>query len=123
MYDVSSLKDSLFDKMNEIIDYVHKNNGRVIFMSTNLPYDVAKFNSADAVVLTYLSNGIRFNINDYEKEIPKYGPNVISGFYMLFTKKENMSGVLPVNIYSLDNDNNISNNILYERGFSLTYKK
>ncbi len=122
LYNASSLSSSSLDKMNEIIDYVHKNNGKAIFMSTHLPYDVTRFNSADAIVLTYLANGIKFNLNDYEKEIPKYGPNVISGIYMLFTKKENMSGVLPINIYSLDNNNNITNKLLYERGFGLTYK-
>ena len=83
--------------------------------------DVAKFNKADSIILTYLANGIRFNIDEYDKEIPKYGPNVIAGIYMLYSKKDNLNGVLPVNIYELDSNNNFTTNILYKRGYGLKY--
>ena len=121
LYNASDLKDPNLNKINELIDYIHGNNGKVVFMSTQLPYDIAKFTKADAIVITYLANGIRFDLNDYEKEVPKYGPNVIAGIYMLFTKNENMSGVLPVNIYDLDSENNYTNQIIFQRGFGLKY--
>ena len=123
LYDTSSLKDSDFDKMNDFIDIIHENNARAIFISSHLPYDAARIKNADAIVLTYLANGIRFNIDDYEKELPKYGPNIIAGLYMLFTNKEDMNGVLPVNIYKLDDNNDFTDEVLYKRGFGLKYKE
>ena len=123
LYDTESLKDSDFDKMNDFIDIIHENNAKAIFISSHLPYDVARIKNADAVVLTYLANGIRFNIDDYEKELPKYGPNIIAGIYMLFTQKEDMNGVLPVNINTLDDNNEFTDEVLFQRGFGLKYKE
>ena len=120
-YGNADLKDPDVDKMNELIDYVHEKGGKVIAMSTQLPYDIVKFKNADALVLTYFANGIWINLDDYEKELPSYGPNVMAGIYMLFTQKDNMNGVLPVNIYNLDDNNNYTNELLYQRGFGLKY--
>jgi hypothetical protein len=44
----------------------------VIVISTQLPYDVAKFKKADAILVTYLANGIKYKISDYTSELPKY---------------------------------------------------
>lgn len=121
LYNTSGQSDPDLNKMNEIIDYVHENGGKVVAMSTQLPYDVVKFKNADAIVVTYLANGIRFDLDDYNLEIPKYGPNVMAGIYMLFSQNDNMNGVLPVNIYELDNNNNYTDNIVYARGFGLKY--
>lgn len=121
LYGTADLNDPDLNKMNQLIDYVHEQGGKVIVMSTQLPYDVVKFKNADALVITYLANGIRFDLDDYEKETPKYGPNVIAGIYMLFTQNDNMNGVLPVNIYDVDSDNNYTNEILYQRGYGLKY--
>ena len=122
LYGTSGMKDPDLDKMNELIDYVHSNSGKVVMMSTQLPYDIAKFTNADALVLTYLANGIKFNLEDYQKEVPKYGPNVMAGIYMLFTKTENMNGVLPINIYNIDVNNDYTNEILYSRNYGLQYQ-
>ena len=121
LYGHSDLKDPDLIKMNDLIDYVHENNGKVVVLSTQLPYDVVKFTKADAIALTYVANGIRFNLNDYEKEIPKYGANVIAGIYMLFSTEDNMKGVLPVNIYNVNDENQYTNELLYKRGFGLKY--
>ena len=37
----------------------------------------------------------------------------------MYSNNDSISGVLPVNIYKLDNDNNYTNEILYERGYGL----
>ena len=121
LYSSEDLNDPDLNKMNKIIDYAHKNKSRVIVLSTQLPYDVAKLNKADAILLTYLANGIKFNISEYDKELPKYGPNIIAGIYMLYSNKENLNGVLPVNIYNIDDDNKFTNEILYKRGYGLKY--
>ena len=121
LYKSKDLSDPIFEWINEIINYVHNIWNKVIIMSTQLPYDVAKFKDADAIVLTYLANWIRFNLEEYEKELPKYWPNVIAGIYQLFSRTTNMNGVLPVDIYNIDSNNNFTNEIIYKRGFWLKY--
>lgn len=121
LYNSSDLSDSKFDWLNGLINYAHEQGSKVVAMSTQLPYDVVKFKNADAVVLTYFANWIGFNIDNYEQELPKYWPNVIAGIYQLFSKNSNMNGVLPVDIYGLDSNNNFTNEIVYKRGFWLKY--
>ena len=123
LYGSSDLSNANFDKLDELITYAHQKNIKVIAMSTQLPYDVVKFKNADAIVITYLANWIRFKLDDYEKELPKYGPNVMAWIFMLFTQKDNMNGVLPVNIYDLDSENKFTNEVLYNRWFGLNYSK
>ena len=123
LYDSADLSTIDFDWINEIIDYAHENNCKVIAISTQLPYDVVKFNNADAILLTYLANWIRFNLDDYEQELPKYGPNVIASIYQLFAKNTSMEGVLPVDIYNIDADNTFTDEVVYKRGFWLSYSE
>jgi hypothetical protein len=35
----------------------------------------------------------------------------------MFSKTTNMNGVLPVDIYDIDNNNKFTNEIIYKRGF------
>ena len=121
-YNASDLKDSDLDKMVELIKYAKDNDKKVVFIESHLPYEIIKFTDADALVLTYLANGIRFMIDDYDGEIPKYGPNIIAGLYMLFTDKADMNGVLPVNIYNIDENEEFTDEVVYPRGFGLHYK-
>ena len=123
LYNSSDLVDPDLDRMNQIIEYVHEMGGKVIALSTQLPYDVVKFNNADAIVLTYLANGIKYNIEEYDSELLTYGPNVLAGVYMLYSNKDDMKGKLPVNIYKLDDNNKFINEVLYSRGFGLEYFK
>ena len=121
LYETIDLNEPLFEQINDIIKYVQNEWNKAIIMSTQLPYDVTKFKDADAIVLTYLANWIRFNLEEYEKELPKYWPNVIAGIYQMFSKTTNMNGVLPVDIYDIDNNNKFTNEIIYKRGFWLKY--
>lgn len=121
VYDEYDFKNPDYDNFDEIFDYVHENGGNVIILSAQLPYDAAKYLKADAIILTYFANGIRFDLSDYDKEIPKYGPNVIAGLYMLFSQNENISGVLPVDIYGIDENKDFTNEIIFKRGFGLKY--
>lgn len=121
LYNSSDLNNSIFGWIDSIIDYVHNQWNKVIIMSTQLPYDVVKFKNADAIVLTYFANWIKYSLDNYEKEFPKYWPNVIAGIYQLFSSTTNMNGVLPVDIYDVDSDNNFTNEVVYKRGFWLNY--
>lgn len=117
----SSFNGFVANTIDECINYANSNNKNTIFMSTQNPYDLARFTNANAQLATYLANGIRFNLDDYEELIPIYGPSVMAGIYKIFDK--DVSGKLPVNIYGLDNNNELTNTILYKRGFGLNYKQ
>ena len=121
LYRSSDIADPDLDKMSNLVDYIHENNGKAIFVSTQLPYDLAKFTNADSIVLTYYAGGINFSLSDYTSQIPKYGPNMIAAFYMMLSNKDDLSAVLPVNIYEVDKDNKFTSNILFNRGYGLTY--
>ena len=120
-YHANDLTDPDLDKMVELIDYAHEQGKKVVFMESHLPYEIAKFVNADSLVLTYLANGIRFLIDNYDGEIPKYGPNIIAGFYMLFSDKMNMNGILPVILYGLDENEAFTDEVIFARGFGLHY--
>ena len=121
MYDFT--EESAFDSqsslnIDEIIDYSCGYGTRVVLVSTQLPYDIARFNSANSIVATYLANGLSFDLLNYDtsKPIPKYGPNLIAGIHSLFDDINNITGKLPVDIYDLNPDYIISNELLYARG-------
>lgn len=117
----SSFTGFVAKMIDEIINYANSNMVSTVFLSTHLPYDTARFSNADAIIATYLSNGIRFNLSDYEELIPVYGPSVMSGIYKIFEKKGSINGKLPVNVYSVDSEKNLTSNVLYKRGYGLNY--
>lgn len=119
-YDDSNINGTVSPRIDELIEYAHNKGKKVIYLSSHLPYDSSRFQSADAIICTYLANGISFNIDDYETNFPKYSANTIAGVYMLYANSINFNGKLPVNIYKISEDNNYyTREILYERGFGL----
>lgn len=119
-YDDSNINGTVSPRIDQLIEHAHNNNKKVIYMSTHLPYDASRFQSADAIICTYLANGLNYNLDDYETNYPKYSANVIAGVYMLFAQNINFNGKLPVNIYKISEDlNYYTRDILYERGFGL----
>lgn len=92
-----------------------------IIMSIANPNDVAHFNDADAIIAVYGNTGM----DPTESLMPEnaYGPNIVSGVETLFTYQEKL-GRLPVNIYHYDeNKEAFTNQIVYKRGYGLSYKK
>lgn len=102
--------------IRELLDYAHSVNKKVNLISLNLPYDVARFTDADSITLAYLAKGME-KLPDFNTETVTYGANIPASIYMLF--KDIPSGKLPVNIYKLDKSFNYTNEILFERGFSI----
>ena len=117
----SSFKGYVANMIDNYIEYANSKSVNTIFMSTQNPYDLARFTNANAQLATYLANGIRFDLDDYEELIPIYGPSVMAGIYKIFDK--DVSGKLPVNIYSIDDDMELTDTILYKRGYGLNYKQ
>lgn len=119
-YDDSNINGTVSPRIDQLIEHAHNNNQKVIYMSTHLPYDASRFQSAEAILCTYLANGVSYNLDDYETNYPKYSANTIAGVYMLFAKSINFNGKLPVNVYKISDDNNYyTRTILYERGYGL----
>ncbi len=107
--------------VSELIDYVHGNGGKFIVMSTYLPYDAARFQSADAIVLTYSSKIMSEDPRVRYEGVKQYGPNMPAALYLMFKTDESPLGRLPLDIPALNDDFSFSGSVLYSRGTGLRY--
>ncbi|MCR5522734.1 MAG: glycoside hydrolase family 3 protein [Clostridia bacterium] len=83
-------------------------------LSCNLPYDVAAYTDANALMLAY--NGKAMTVApDAADAVPNYGINISSGICAAFGEF-NPGGKLPVNIPKLDSNNDFTDEVLFERG-------
>ena len=95
-----------FDQM---IDEVHKLNKKVILMTCQLPYDIARFTAADALLVTYEATTAR--------SLPTrtISPNLYVALKACFGLAET-NGSLPVNIPYIEGTK-ITDKILFPRGY------
>ena len=121
IYSAWALKNDTAKMADVLADTIHENGGKFIVMSVNLPYDVARFEKADAIMLTYQARTMREDPGDKVKEIQQYGPNMPAALYMMFSKDDAPVAKLPINIPQLDGNYSFTDTVLYERGFGLTY--
>lgn len=110
-----------FKIVNEIIDDAHKNGSKVTIVSCYLPYDVARFQSADAIMVAYGSRIMSEDPRVKDTDLKAYGPNMPVALYMAFDSGVKPTAKLPVNIPKLKSDFTFSDEFLYERGYGLTY--
>ena len=122
IYGPSGLTNAKAQLADAIEEKVHSDGGRFIVLSNSLPYDAARFQKADAIMLAYLDSGMAELPEDKETEIEKYGPNMPAAMYMMFSTEDAPTGKLPVNIPKIDENYSFTNEVLYERGFGLTYE-
>ena len=106
--------------VDDIIELAHKNGKKVIYVSANIPYDVARFTKADAILAAYCANGMDVIPVD-GKENPAYGVNYPAALITIFGGSS-PTGKLPVDVYSLDADYKYTDEILYPFGYGLSYK-
>lgn len=99
---------------DEIIEALHEDAGQVIVVSSQLPYDAARFPDADAILLTYGSSLMR--------EVPPesgpgsaYAPNLPAALCACFGEGE-PGGRLPVSLPKLDVKYAFTDEILYRAG-------
>ena len=121
IYGASALSGDIAQMADAICDDIHSRGGKFIVMSVNLPYDVARFRKADAIMLAYLAVSMPVDPEDKTKEMQKYGANMPVALYMMFSNEDAPTAKLPVNIPQLDEDYSYTDTTLYERGFGLTY--
>lgn len=121
IYGASALKGDAARMADTIADTIHEKGGRFIVMSVSLPYDAARFQKADAIMIAYLPRSMPVDPGDKVKEIEQYGANMPVAMYMMYSAADAPTAKLPINIPALDDSYSFSDTLLYERGFGLTY--
>ena len=110
--------------LDEVIEKTHKQGGRFILLSVLLPYDVARFQKADAILITYGARSMNKDPREDTEPMKRYGPNIAAGVYMALQEEDKPVGKLPVNLPKLNAEGNgYSGDILYARGYGLTYEE
>ena len=112
----------------DIIALTHAGNGTFTLLSTNLPYDAARFVEADAIVCAYSSAGSGVDPTaraEGSGNAGAYNPNVPAALGAIFGAAE-MTGKLPVNIPVIEENAEglwqFGKDFLYTRGFSASGK-
>lgn len=121
LYSAAGFSDNYSKKVDAIIKSVHEAGGDVIIMSCHLPYDVARYPEADAVMITYSAKGMSEDPRETNGPAVLYGPNMPAALYLMLSTEDSPEGTLPVNIPALTSDMKYSDTILYPRGYGLTY--
>ncbi len=85
--------------IGEMTELTHSLGKPVIVISTVLPYDLAAYTSADALIAAYSSKKMTVIPEDYNVELADYGPNYPAAIRMVFGAFEPL-GKLPVDICS-----------------------
>lgn len=110
-----------------VIEDAHTAGARAVLLSDNLPYDSARYQEADAIVLAYMGSGLDMDPtekNGVLQHMNAYNANVVAAIQIIFGEGT-PTGILPVNIPAIavqeDGTLAYTEEILYERGFGLTY--
>ena len=99
-----------FDK---VIDALHQKGRTVIVVSCQLPYDAARFPDADAILLSYWGSTMR----ELPAEGSSWSADLPAGLLACFGQCET-KGTLPVNIPTLDEAYQPTEEILWKRGYN-----
>ena len=102
---------AVFDR---VIERRHAVNKKSILISCQLPYDAARFEAADAILIAYNSSPMS-EIPPKTGEGSAYAPNLESALMACFSDMD-ITGQLPVGIPELDEDYRMKDKMLYERG-------
>ena len=121
MYKASFLSQDVARMADTICGEIHSRQGKFIVMSVNLPYDIARYPDADAIMAVYLAVSMPETPGEKVREMKSYGANMPAGLYVMFSEEDAPTAKLPINIPGLDDSYSYTDNILYERGFGLTY--
>lgn len=104
---------AVFDR---IITKRHEEDKKSVLISCQLPYDAARFSEADAILISY-NSAVMQEILPESDEGSAYAPNLKEALISCFAGGD-ITGQLPVNIPMLDENYKITDEVLYERGWS-----
>ena len=122
VYNAKGLKDDIAAMADTLADTIHEKGGKFVVMSVSLPYDAARFQKADAIMIAYLARSMPADPGDKVKEMQQYGPNMPAALYVMFSEDDVPTAKLPINIPQLDEKYYFTESVLYARGFGLTYE-
>ena len=109
------------DFIDGLINAAHTNGKKIAVVSIQLPYDLARYQKADALLAVYNSEGMNACIPTvWNGETRAYGVNLSAAVYTIFGGND-PSGTLPVDIPMLDANKKYTKTVLYSRGFGLSY--
>ena len=126
-YNLGALEESSeqYRGIAQAIEDTHAAGGRFVLLSNNLPYDAARFQDADAILLAYMGSGLDMDPTERALAGGNMGPynaNVVAAVHLMFGDGT-PNGILPVQIpeISISEDGSLAyaDKILYERGFGL----
>ena len=125
-YGLSALTASSaqYQAVHELLLDAHAAGAKYVFVSSNLPYDVARYQDADALVLAYMGTGTDMDPTGRggSANVGAINANLIAALQAIFGAVE-FSGVLPVTVPKIeeaaDGSLSYSSETLYPRGFSL----
>lgn len=109
--------------IDSLITYAHNRGTDVAVISAYLPYDAARVDDADAVVLCWGARGMSEDPRETDGAIKQYGPNLPAALYLMFSTDESPCGTLPVSIPKLTDDYRYAEEYLYSRGWGLRYDR
>ena len=107
--------------INEALSYAKENNIHSAVMSMYMPYDVARYQNADALFAVYSSKNMPEIPTELDGETKTYGPGYTAALCAAFGYIA-PQGKLPVDIYELEG-NSYSDKILYNLGYGMEYEK
>ena len=111
---------------NKLCDYAAENGKKAVIASCDKPYDVQMYPNANAILAAYGCKGSSVDptealIGGATGSTAAYGPNIIAAVEVALGTF-GAQGKLPVNIPVYDAEaNNYSTELVYERGYGLTY--
>ena len=127
-YGLSGLDEAseLYQGISRAIEDTHAAGGCFVLLSDNLPYDAARYQDADAILLAYMGSGLDMDPTQRMEEsgnMGAYNANVVAAIHMMFGDGT-PAGTLPVRIPEIttlqDGSLAYTDRILYERGVGLT---
>ena len=128
-YSLGALEDSSeqYQGIAAALQDTHAAGGKFVLLSDNLPYDAARYQEADAIMLAYMGAGLDMDPTERNQEsgnMGAYNACVSAAIYMMFGDGSPI-GTLPVEIPEITktDEGNLAytDTILYERGFGMEF--
>ena len=105
--------------LDGLIRMTHECGKQIAILSIHLPYDLARFSDADALLASYCAKGMEEMPLDFDGETKTFGPNLAAAVCAVFGSFA-PSGTLPVDIPMLDGSGCFTDGIRYARGDGLS---
>ena len=123
LYSERGLNDSDSEKIDWLIGAAREDGKKVLMISSMLPYDLSRFDDADALMACYLASGMEQRPDYANEEVLGYGPNIIASLLVAYGDAA-PQGKLPVDIPEMVMENGsytYGSGIAYRRGTGISF--